>query len=532
MYDVFLVDDEIVLREGIRSNIHWDETPFNLVGEAPDGEMALSMIKELKPDILITDIRMPFLDGLELARIIRKEQPWVKIIILSGHDEFRYAREAISIGVEEYLLKPFSSAELLEILHKVAASIEEEKEQIVSLENLRNQVLSSKEIFRDRWLRELAAGLVSPAGAIEEARDLGIELISGAYAVAIVKVKAPEGRKKELPSARLFLKSHLSKRADVIFFSERPGRHVLIVKESKEESVEETAYSLAQGLKSEVTKQTGCPVSIGIGRAVKRIGEIPLSYEEADRVSRFMGERGQQLILGAGDMDSSSGEISLLPPESCRIAGRLKYAAAGEIDVIMEEYLSLFGDSESYSPFFSNYLLGDIIIASTAIIGELGGDVHEVIPSFLLREKLNNMISSRESFILHVRDLIEKVLAFRDSQGKGKHYEMIRKANEYIDSHFADPDICLHSVAEHVNASPNHFSTVYSQETGRSFIEYLTSVRIGKAKYLLRNTELRSSDIAYEAGFNDPHYFSFIFKKNVGLSPRDFRSEKIVHSLK
>ncbi|MBN2656278.1 MAG: response regulator [Spirochaetales bacterium] len=530
MYNVFLVDDEIVVREGIRSNIRWDDTPFVLAGEAPDGEIALSMMKEIKPDILITDIKMPFLDGLELARIIRKEQPWVRIIILSGHDEFQYAREAISIGVEEYLLKPFSSAELVQILYKVSSSIEEEKKRIASLENLKNQVVSSKEVLRDRWLRELTAGLVSPAGAIEEAREMGIDLISGSYVLAVVRVKAPEERKRELLTARLFMQSHLSRRDDVIFFSEKPGRHILMVKENGGESVEESVYALAQGLKFEITQKTGCSVSIGIGCAVKRIGEIPRSYEEADRVSRFMAESGQQLILGAGDMDSAYGEVSLLPPESCRIAGRLKYATASEIDVVMEEYLSLIDGNNSYSFFLGNYLLGDIIIAATAIIGELGGDIHEVIPTFLLQEKLNSIINSRESFILHVRDLIEKVIAFRDSRGKSKHYGMIRKANDFIDSHYADPGICLQSVAEHVNASPNHFSTVYSQETGRSFIEYLTSVRIGKAKDLLRNTDLRSSDIAFEAGFNDPHYFSFIFKKNVGISPRDFRSEKIIHS--
>lgn len=531
MHNVFLVDDEIVVREGIRNNIPWDEIPFNLAGEAPDGEMALSMMQDLKPDILITDIRMPFLDGLELARIIRKTQPWVKIIILSGHDEFRYAREAISIGVEEYLLKPFSSAELLEVLRKVAAQIEKEREDLISLENLKSQVLSSRDVMRERWLRELAAGLVSPADAIEQARSHGLDLIAGAYVAAVVKLTPPEGRNRELLSARVLMKSHLARRNDVIFFSERPERHVLIAKQLGEEPPEDTAYSLAQGLKYEIAKNTGCRLSVAIGHSVRRIGEISASYESADSVSRFMAERGQQLILGIRDMGgTTAGEIDLFPEGVNQIAGRLKYAAAAEIDEMMEDYEALLDSRDGHSDFFCNYLLGDIIMASTRIIVELGGDVHQVIPSFLQREKLNSMVNSRENFRLHMRELIEKVVLFRESMGKGRHSEMIRKAQDYIESHFADPDICLHSVAGFVNVSPNHFSTVYSQETGQNFIEYLTSVRIEEAKNLLRNTDLRSADIAYEAGFNDPHYFSFIFKKNVGVSPREFRAERVVHS--
>ena len=129
MYKVFLVDDEIVVREGIRNSIQWDETEYTLAGEAPDGEMALSIMKDIKPDILVTDIRMPFMDGLALSRVIKKVLPWVKIIIISGHDEFHYAREAISIGVEEFLLKPVSSLDMLKSLDKVASIIKKEKEE-------------------------------------------------------------------------------------------------------------------------------------------------------------------------------------------------------------------------------------------------------------------------------------------------------------------------------------------------------------------------------------------------------------------
>jgi two-component system response regulator YesN len=114
MLKVFLVEDEIVMREGIKNNIEWEREGYQFAGEASDGELAFPMIKEIKPDILITDIKMPFMDGLELSRLVKKELPNIKIIILSGYDEFEYAKEAIKIGVTDYLLKPMSGAKLLE----------------------------------------------------------------------------------------------------------------------------------------------------------------------------------------------------------------------------------------------------------------------------------------------------------------------------------------------------------------------------------------------------------------------------------
>ena len=123
MYSVFLADDEHIVLEGIRNRIAREGSKFSFAGEASDGELALSMIHEVKPDILVTDIKMPFMDGLELARIVKKNQPWIKIIILSGHDEFEYAKKAIKIGVEDYILKPFTPEELEAALEKAGKPI-------------------------------------------------------------------------------------------------------------------------------------------------------------------------------------------------------------------------------------------------------------------------------------------------------------------------------------------------------------------------------------------------------------------------
>src|SRR5574344_1298394 len=140
MYSVFIVDDEVIVREGLRSSIDWEHSGFSFAGEAGDGEIALSMIQDIKPDILITDIKMPFMDGLELAQAVKKLQPWIRIIILSGHDEFDFAKKAISIGVEDYILKPFTLEEMFSCLNKVAQDLDKQKQQFSDIEKLKKEL--------------------------------------------------------------------------------------------------------------------------------------------------------------------------------------------------------------------------------------------------------------------------------------------------------------------------------------------------------------------------------------------------------
>ena len=153
MYSVFIADDEHIVLEGIRKKIDWDGAGLSFAGEATDGEIAFSMISEIKPDILITDIKMPFMDGLELSRLLKKIQPWIRIIILSGHDEFEYAKAAISIGVEDYILKPFTHDDLLKRLNKVAADLDKEKKQLSDISHLKEELESNAALLKNKFFK-------------------------------------------------------------------------------------------------------------------------------------------------------------------------------------------------------------------------------------------------------------------------------------------------------------------------------------------------------------------------------------------
>jgi two-component system response regulator YesN len=542
VYKVFLVEDEIVVREGIRNNIPWDKTAYTLAGEAPDGEMALSIIRDIKPDILITDIKMPFMDGLALSRIVKKTLPWIKILILSGHDEFEYARKAISIGIEEYLLKPVSSQDMIAALDKIAARIDEEKEQLLSIENLKKQARSHADILRERWLLDFVHGRIPAEETIENARELGLDLIARSYITAVIAVLPPSFPKKpaedhtRLLSVKVIIKSMTEKYPNVILFPGDEKKYVMVIKENlpgadaekTEESVKELAYAVAGGIQYGVESNTECKVAIGIGPVVERLGEISRSFSDADSIAARQAAMGlariadERSFAGEGGFD----QTGLLNIEGDPLVARLKYASAKDVDSIVKGYADLLGEKSGENRMLEYYIFGDIIVAASRIIEELGGDIKQIIPFSLRQNEIQEIINSREIFYEKIRALLYAVIEFRQSRTGGRYQSVILKAKAYIERNYGDQDISLHTVASHVGISPNHLSTVFSQETGENFIEYLTAVRIERAKYLLKNTGTKNADIACETGFSDPHYFSFIFKKNTGLSPREYRGGK------
>ncbi len=429
MYSVFVVEDEIVTREGIRNNIPWDNTEFTLVGEAPDGEMALHAIREIKPDILITDIKMPFMDGLALSRLVKEDQPWIKIIILSGHDEFHYAKEAISIGVEEYLLKPVSSGDMLSSLEKVATRLEEERSQRCQMENLERKVRTHREILREKWGFDLIMGRMESREALERGKELDLDVSAPGFTALVIGCNAPGG--EEAPGGRVssLLAGLIPHRRDIFLTLPNRNEYILLVKIDNPSLADDRLYALAQGIKHEAERTGEVALSIGIGSVASHLEELRTSYVEAGGLIRYMSRSGESKIMGTGDIRDTS---------------------------------VLWADHSA------------------------GGQS-----------------------LMHLEQ---------------KHNEQIVLAKKYIERNFMSPDISLNAVASHVNVSPNHFSTVFSQEEGRTFIEYLTGVRLERARELLVSSSMKCGDVAYEVGYGDPHYFSFIFKKNTGLSPREYRS--------
>ena len=515
-YKVFFVEDEIVTREGIRDKVDWQGNGFEFCGEAPDGEMALPLLQAIQPDVLITDIKMPFMDGLELSRIVHERIPATKIIILSGHDEFEYAQSAIKLGVTEYLLKPVTVQDLHRVLQQLATQLDQERHVQEKLKKLQTQVEENCASFRERLLLDLVVGAVSSAEAIEKAEPLGIDLIARAYLVVVIKIQLSDPLAQfdyqEYSRARTIISSLVELDPDVLLIKKDLEEIVLIMKGDAPEHLLEKRAELLASIEQQ-TSRTGCKLAIGSGQPKKRITDICTSFIEA-----LAGVPNSIDRNGTGN-GNGVGKVELLKINKSAVESYLKCGVKEDLDDFFDTFIWPLGETILESNIVRNYIVMDVVLTTAKFLNDLGGNIDQIVPDLNFIEDLRTPDQIRQQ----VQAILIEALAFRDSRVTNQYTAMIQQARTYIDSHYADTNLSLPEVAGQANLSPSHFCTVFSQETGKTFKEYLTEIRIHRAKELLRTTGLKSFEISDQIGYSDPHYFSYVFRKHTGLSPKEFR---------
>lgn len=536
---VFLVEDEVIVREGIKNNIDWEGNGFEFCGEASDGELAFPMIKKEKPDIVITDIRMPFMDGLELSRLIKKELPDIKIMILSGHEEFEYAKTAIQIGIEEYLLKPINGDELVHAVCRVAEKIREEREnakilqkyQKDSIENLEN---SKRELFLDLVSSEPALSEV-----IERGRELGLDLTAGCYNIMLLKVQR-EGNDRNF-SQRIveiqekvhgFVTNHKDM---MICFDRAPeGKAYLFLGES-EADIEKNICQFTDFLGKIIEQYTEVSYFGSIGTAVMRLRELAISYEAASHAFSYRFLSDESGIIRFSDIrdirkqektadNCLIGSVDTTNLDKRKIKEFLGGGEISEIPYFVEEYIRNTGAAGNNSLLFRQYIVMDMYFAAVQFLEQIDEDgKHFIEEPFQSPQQMQAVISKLEDTVEYSENLFRRVMELRDKKTTERNSDVINMARQYITENYSDEELTLNRVASHVNVSPNHLSALFSQKTGQTFVRYLTDVRMGKAKELLKCTNKRSGEISEEVGYKDPHYFSYLFKKNQGCTPIQYR---------
>ena len=368
MYSVFAVDDEPIVLEGIRSKIDWEGSGFTFAGEATDGEIALSMIHEIKPDILITDIKMPFMDGLQLAEAIKKTQPWIKIIILSGHDEFDYAKKAISIGIEDYLLKPFTPDELLTSLNKTASQIDKERKQLSDISRLREELKSNETLIKKEFLNNLVHGSADTNSVMQKCGELGINIISRYYKVLISRIDSRTGNNQNQQEACSLLNSYSSAINEAVSFFHHSNLLVCIFKGSTQEELDDNSFRAAESINQKKKKNEDCMVLTAMGKTVEHLSQLKISYEDAKKILKANISNKENRIISSDDLSvsengSGTSDAFLDLNEGDPLIDKLKYAAKGDIQSIIEESMELIKKNPDQFSVFASYLLVDLIFA-------------------------------------------------------------------------------------------------------------------------------------------------------------------------
>lgn len=532
MIKVFLVEDELIIRDGIKNTIDWTGNGFIFCGEASDGELAYQQILESKPDIIITDIKMPFMDGLELSRLVSQTLPKSKIIIISGHEEFAFAQEAIKIGVTEYLLKPINGKELLKVIKKIGEDIITEKEEQEFLEKYEKDLQSNWAQKKRHFFNNLIKGEFSTASLYERAKDLNLDLAAIYYEIIIFKCNNLNKEIGECTTEQL-IKKLLINYTDIIEFEQGIQGYIFLLKGSSIEDLKKIEQAFIDELKLQMN-QVGASFLGGIGLYVNRLSKLIETYQDAEKAyaSLLMANKiniiDKNQIQGIVESETNIsfdqlelGKIDFSVPESF-----LRNGHTSDLQPFMEGFFKSIGSASEQSVLFKQYILMNLYITVTSFMQEIGKeDLLEgkyLISVDEIRNMINNFGSAKEFMI----ELFRYALEVRDHQTQSKYYQIIDKAKEYIKDHFQEDSLSLNEVSDYSYMSASHFSMIFSAETGNSFIRYLTDIRMCEAKKLLKCTNMKCTDISTSVGYKDSHYFSFLFKKEQGLSPMSYRSKK------
>lgn len=519
---IFLVEDEIVTREGIRDSIDWEGAGLRWCGEAPDGELALSLIEAEMPDILITDIKMPFMDGLELSRIVRARLPQTRIVILSGHDEFRYAQQAIQLGVTDYLLKPVGTQELLDVLTRIRRQIEDERRQVERIQNLQDQVKQSASILRQQFLLDLVSGHYSATDAIARAAALQIDLVARWYLAVSVRcdviIEAPYlARLETYHRVRQCVADLLAERDDVLLIAKDIEETGLLVSGEDAEAIQRTAQHLSSSVIALLQPEPSLALAIGVGRPVERVGAIPQSFLDACDAART---QIRKLAPSRGGISFSPQQLLALDPTAI-----LTFLRRGELqglNAFLSTHLSIVDTEDPNLRAVIDFLVTDMLVAIANFVQDLGGTVDAVIPVRATLEPILAGIDSVATLQRFMQELLTKALLERDRH-TNRTLAMIEHAKRFVATHLASEELTLQTAAAAVGWSPNHLSAVFSRETGMTFVEYVTGERIERAMTLLRTTSLSTHEIAQCVGYHNPRYFFTVFKKATGQSPGEYR---------
>ena len=545
MLKIFLAEDEVVVRETIKRMIPWEELGFELVGEAADGEMALPLLIRQQPDLLITDIKMPFMDGLTLARLAKKEIPGLKVVILSGYDDFNYAKQAIGIGVEDYLLKPITKNALIERLSEIRSRYEHEKTQKEYYEKFQREMQAYEKNSSRDFFEALVGGSMDMMEVYKRAEKLGLDIVAEAYNVLIFTMNCDEdfsGQRDEYSSWEAesleLLENFFAGHSSAMLFRSNIFSYGVLLK-GQRETIEENTRACVDEIRKILSRQDGRREwFLAVGQSVERLSQIQKSYHTASRAfsQRYLYDENILYYDEMETMEHPGGQaetednayLQKVDVNALNPAILQKFLSNGlqeETENFVKDYFYAIGQEPMESLVFRNYVILNVRFSVISFIKGLGCDTNEK-ESADTEEVLAESGKNMESAIAYAKKMISQAIEIRDQNSGNKNRSILKTAVDFIDSHYMDEEISLNTVANVANVSSNHFSALFSQNMGQTFIEYLTSLRMNKAKELLRCTGMRSSEIAGEIGYKDAHYFSYLFKKTQGMTPSDYRKAR------
>lgn len=530
MMRLMIVDDDVIIRKGLSKNIAWAEHGFQLVGTAGDGEEGYRLFSEMHPDIVISDIKMPFMDGLEMSRKILGESSETKMILLTGYEEFEYAKQALEIKVFDFILKPVDLEQLLNTAKRAATALKAERK-------VKRSLRESRPLLKQQFLTNLLNGkypLESEAAA--EAAFLEIPFQSDTFTVFLIKVDEyfnpkifPDIEAQEVTKLNIvnLCREYLPAESGEIL--SLGGDEVALISCTKsEDTSSQDALALGELLKNALNVRFDLSVTIGIGKTRKGFTGIADSFKEASAATEFRHIIGKNQVLPVEDTGMPVGGKRFDLPEFDKTLGvKVKMGLIAEslaiVDAIEAKLLERPFVSLSAVRLVGMQLVIYVLHEAEAWEREnVPGDKNQL--SFEECRAIQEGETVREIFN-KVREIVRKLTERANQKRESLQAGLVKTAIEYIEANFAQEGLSLTDVARVVHVSPVYLSIMFKKERNINFSEFLNEVRMTKAMELIRNTNLKTYEVAEQVGYGNPQYFSVCFKKYTGYSPSDFKKQ-------
>ena len=545
LYRIILVDDEEEVRKSIIRKIDWTAVGFTVVGDAENGEDALEKIENLEPDVVLTDIRMPYMDGLTLAERIRQKYPSMKIVIFSGYDDFEYAKQAIKLNVTEYILKPVNVEELTAILKRIKTNLDEEIEQKRNVNLLRENYKRSLPILREQFLKDLISRPMDGETVQTLLREYDIPLAGAKKWIAIAveleleleltQEEAPlplHEEKNLIPiSVMQILSENLkpSYRFSLLSFSGSADAKIAGIAAIDENNSQTELINILGDICKEIRKTLKVPVTIGIGHSAQKLENISRSFQSALDALGYRSVVGTGSTIYINDVEPGiGGKLQFGSEEESALIQAIKFGPEEKIRETVRGIVDRMNEARVHARQQQAYILSvancmiqliqqyDLNMEEIFAEDPLGPDPFTVIQSMLNRENFS-------------RWLYQTALKINNALSRERDYaarQVIEKAKQYIMDNYQDPGLSVEQICRYLHMSPAYFSTMFKKATGQTYIAYLTEVRLNKAVELLNMTDEKTYVIASQVGYQEQNYFSYVFKKRFGVSPTKFRGSR------
>ena len=532
LYNVLLVDDEADVLQAMKKKIDWEALGFCLAGTAENGQEALEMAEQLHIDVVMTDIKMPYMDGLTLCKNLKQSYRNMKVIIYSGFDDFEFAREAVHLEAEEYLLKPISAGDMEAAFSKVRKKLDQEYDEYRNLNRLSEYYRKSLPAMREQLVMGILEGRIAGERARAMMETYEICLDSPFYVVAALYMDV-NPREEQPQPAQLFTLSLKDMVQDYLknrtrFFSTAFLDQVIVIFMLDErEEIDQVLYHLDQICKMgfRVLKSS---VTAAVGQICANTDALHTSYEEAVNAMEYRSILGSGQVLYINDIEPCSEEnILVTEHEFQNLVHAVKLGNRDETNAAIAQIMDSIR-KEPISPGQYQLLFMELLselmkigraykLHPNQIFGEHAGSWQELYRMVTVEELegwLQEVCTNLRYVLRHER---------RDSAAR-----LTEQAKAYIEEHYKESDLSADSLCRCLNVSAAYFSTIFKREVGMSFVAYLTKIRLEHALELLRTTEDKTYIIASRVGYMEPNYFSYVFKKQYGISPSKYRAEMSV----